>query len=456
MKEREPLISLRDLLTIAFKHKNKIIFSFFPILLVALFIALALPAAYVAKTVIMVKPGWDFMPTLDVAPAGNRMPSINVETMINTEIQILASHDLLEKVVNTVGAFQIYPDLQKSGFSPQQSQMRAVDRILHDLVLRPVKSSNAIEIFYKHRDPRTAATVANTLVAHLKNEHLKIFGETGYPLMEEQLKMSETRLREAVDKLQAFEDRHKTVRFKGLIVKRADLESSLRAETVKLEELRKRIAALKGQKKRTVSDPYTANVGSKLVDLEVKEIQLLATFKENSRPVITVRKEMQKVRDALRQYEEKLNGSQEQASLEADVGPRELKIAGLRQQTAQVDKRLASSGYNPEEFKRLEQDVDAARADHEAKLKKEEEARLLDERERKKATSIQIIETAAVPLSPVREAQGRVVGIGFILAVAVSLALTCLAEYVPQGITGPRGVSKRVRLPVLVSVAYKR
>jgi uncharacterized protein involved in exopolysaccharide biosynthesis len=121
-----------------------------------------------------------------------------------------------------------------------------------------------------------------------------------------------------------------------------------------------------------------------------------------------------------------------------------------------VDKRLASSGYNPEEFKRLEQDVDAARADHEAKLKKEEEARLLDERERKKATSIQIIETAAVPLSPVREAQGRVVGIGFILAVAVSLALTCLAEYVPQGITGPRGVSKRVRLPVLVSVAYKR
>ena len=209
MKEKEPLISLRDLLTVAFKHKRKIIFSFFPILLVALFIALALPAHYEAKTVIMVKPGWDFMPALDDAPASNRMPSINVETMINTELQILASHDLLEKVVNTVGAFQIYPDLQKSGLSPQQSQIKAADRVLHNLVLRPVKSSNAIEIFYKHRDPHTAATVANTLVAQLKNEHLKIFGETGYPLIEEQVKISETRLREAADKLQAFKDKQR-------------------------------------------------------------------------------------------------------------------------------------------------------------------------------------------------------------------------------------------------------
>ena len=230
----------------------------------------------------------------------------------------------------------------------------------------------------------------------------------------------------------------------------------MRAETGKLEELRKKIVVVKGRKTKAVSDLYTASVGSKLVDLEVKETQLLATFKDNSRPVITVRKEIEKVKDALRQYEEKLNGSREQASLEADVGPRELRIAGLKQQITQVDKRLASSGYNAEEFKRLEQDVDVAQANHDAYLKKREEVRLLEERDRRKATSIQIIETAAVPLSPVRENRGRVVGIGFILALAVTLGLTCLAEYVPQGITGPRGVSKRVRLPVLVSVAYKR
>ncbi len=456
MNDKEPFFSLRDILTIAFKHKYKIIFSFVPIFVAALLIALALPPRYVAKTVIMVRPGWDSMSGLDISAQGIRIPSTNVETLLNTELQILGSHDLLEKVVNTVGPFQIYPDLVKAGAPPERVRARIADRIMRNLVLRPIKSSNAVEICFMHRDPRIAATVANTLVSCLKNEHLKIFGETGYPLVEENLKISETQLGEATAKLQAFNDKHGGTRVKGLVTKRADLESSLRAELGKVDELKKRVASLKGQTKRAVSDLYTATVGSRLVDLEVQETQLLATYKENSRPVMTIRKEIQKVKDALRQYEEDLNGSRERASLEADVRSREMRIAGLRRQVAQVDSGLSSLGYSPEELARLEQDVDHARADYEASMKKREEARMQEEKDRKKATSIQVIETAAVPLSPLKEDREKVVAVGLVLAVLTSLILTCLSEYIPQGITGPRGVSRRVRLPVLVSVACKR
>ncbi len=456
MKEKEPTYSLRDLLTIVFKHKYKIIFSIIPIVIVTILLSLAVPANYVAKAAIMIKPGREFIPSTDVGISENRLPVVNFESAINTEIQILTSNDLVSKVINVVGVFNIYPDLKSR---KQFAEKIAVDRFLQDLLVKPVKASNVIEIYYRHLNPQMAAKVANTLSEQLKDKHLQVFGETKSPFIEEQLKNYEAKLMEASSKLSAFKDKNQITNLKDqyyfIIGKRTEIESMLKIEDSRYYELIKRIEFLKGQKKKAVSDLYTATVGAKLVDLEAKETQLLATYKEDSRPVINIRKQIQKVKDALRQYEEEQKESKEFSSLEADIGPLKLKIANLQQQMIRLDKQLASLSTDGEELNKLERNVSIAQTNFEIYSKKHEEARISEDMDRRKITNIQVIEQAVVPTSSIKTNQRKILGVGFFMALVVGFGLAYLFEIIPQGMTTPEAVVKHLRLPVLITVSYK-
>jgi uncharacterized protein involved in exopolysaccharide biosynthesis len=456
MKEKEPTYSLRDLLTIVFKHKYKIIFSIIPIVIVTILLSLAVPANYVAKAAIMIKPGREFIPSTDVGISENRLPVVNFESAINTEIQILTSNDLVSKVINVVGVFNLYPDLKSR---KQSAEKIAVDRFLQDLLVKPVKSSNVIEIYFRHLNPQMAAKVANTLSEQLKDKHLQVFGETKSPFIEEQLKNYEAKLMEASSKLSAFKDKNQITNLKDqyyfIIGKRTEIESMLKIEDSRYYELIKRIEFLKGQKKKAVSDLYTATVGAKLVDLEAKETQLLATYKEDSRPVINIRKQIQKVKDALRQYEEEQKESKEFSSLEADIGPLKLKIANLQQQMVRLDKQLASLSTDGEELNKLERNVSIAQTNFEIYSKKHEEARISEDMDRRKITNIQVIEQAVVPTSSIKTNQRKILGVGFFMALVVGFGLAYLFEIIPQGMTTPEAVVKHLRLPVLITVSYK-
>jgi len=459
MKEKEPTYSLRDLLTIVFKHKYKIIFSIVPIVIVTVFLALSVPSHYVAKATIMIKPGREFIPTTDVGISENRLPVVNFESAINTEIQILTSNDLVSKVINAIGVFNIYPDLKGVGVSKQSAEKIAVDRFLQDLLAKPVKGSNVIEIFFRHLNPQIAAKVANTLSEQLKDKHLQVFGETKSPFIEEQLKIYEARLAEAVSKLSAFKNKNEITSIKDqyffIVGKRTETESLLRIEESRFDELRGKINFLKSQKKKAVSDLYTATVGARLVDLETKETQLLATYKENSRPVINIRKQIQKVKDALRQYEEEQKESKEWSSLEADVGPLQTKIANLKQQLIKLDKQLSALSSGGEDLNMLERNAVVAQTNYEIYQKKYEEAKISEDMDRRRITNIQVIEQAIVPTSPIKTNQRKIFGVGLFMAVVIGFGLAYLFEFIPQGMTTPQAVVKYLRLPVLIAVSYK-
>ncbi|MCX5811504.1 MAG: Wzz/FepE/Etk N-terminal domain-containing protein [Proteobacteria bacterium] len=459
MTGQEQTYSLRDILSIFFKHKYKIIFCFFPIVIITSVIALALPVHYVAKTVIMVKPGREFAPSSDLIANENKLPIISTETIVNTEIHILTSNDLIAKVVSTIGVYNIYPELKGKGLSLQAAESSAVERIIQDLLIKPVPGSSTIEIYCRNANPKVAANLANALTQYLNDKHLEVFGTKKTLFIEEQLKANEVKYRESMNKLNTFKETNQITSIKEqywfIIGKRTELESTLKIEESKLEELRKKISFLKSQKKKAVADLYTAHVGGRLVDLEAKETQLLATYKENSRPVINLRKEIQRVKDALRQYEEEQKESQEWSTLEADVGPQNLKIENLRQQIIRLDKQLASLSSSSEELNRLERDVAVSQTNYEAYLKRHEEQMIAEDMDRRKITNIQVVERASVPVSPVKANQRRVIGIGMFLAAAASLGLAYLAEYLPQCMTTPEAMNRRLRLPVLIAVSYK-
>jgi len=460
MKPKQESYGLRDILTIFFKHKYKILFASVPVIIVTIILALNAPIHYVARSVVMVKPGREFVPMTEVYIPEYKMPTIGFESMINTEIQLITSHDLTSRVIDAIGVYNIYPELKNAHLTGPTLRNVANFQFSQDLLVKAIKSSNALEVYFRHKKPFMAAKVTNTLVEFLKDKHLEVFGESRSPLIADQLKMYENRLRTSMDNLAAFKDKYQITSLKDqfwwIIGKRTDIENTVKLEESKLEELRKKLAFLKNQTRKIDPDLYTAIARQRLMELMQKETQLLGTYKEQSRPVTNIRNEIKTVRDELYRYEGEKKDSGEWVSVEADIGPQILRIANIKQQKENLDRQLNELSSKSEELNKLEREISMQQVNYEAYLKKYEEARISEEMDKKKITNIQVIEEAAVPVTPVKANQRKIFGVGLFAALSFGLGLALAFEYIPQGITTPESAKKRLHLPVLVVISYKK
>ena len=132
----------------------------------------------------MVKFGREFVPVSEVGDA--KPPSMNPESIINTEIQILTGRDLTEKVVDAVGAEELYPELGKIR-CPLSGGGRSPFSISgQNLIVNPVKGSNLIEVYFRSKNPRVTAQVVNTLVDKLQEKHLQVFSDPKSSFLEAQ------------------------------------------------------------------------------------------------------------------------------------------------------------------------------------------------------------------------------------------------------------------------------
>jgi capsular polysaccharide biosynthesis protein len=81
---------------------------------------------------------------------------------------------------------------------------------------------------------------------------------------------------------------------------------------------------------------------------------------------------------------------------------------------------------------------------------------LSEEMDKKKITNLQILESAAVPVTPVRANLRKILGAGLFAAFALSFGFAVACEYIPQNFTTPEAVTRHLKLPVLVAISYKK
>src|SRR5450759_2378662 len=153
---------LHEILHVIFKRKRWI---------GALFLAVALPGltgtllrkpSYVATAKVMISTQRSD-PTLQPTDL-TKLETIQLnESLVNSEVQVIGSRDLLEHVVRTLavsgdGSVPPHVVLIGSTFGTQVLSMA------QDLSITPVKGSNVIQIDYKSSEPSNAARVVNRVV----------------------------------------------------------------------------------------------------------------------------------------------------------------------------------------------------------------------------------------------------------------------------------------------------
>ena len=194
-------------LTIFFKYKWMIVPIFLIISIVGVVMIKRMPTLYEAKASILVKLGHEswYRPETQGGPQRAMSP----EEALNNEIKILTNQDLIKNVVATIGVGNIYPQLVKVGTPPSNRTLEVAAMMFADyLSAIPIKTSNIIEVSFKHKDPVIAARTLNALIEQFKDKHIDVYSDPKSPFLEEQTSNFSEKMKQVEDNLQSFKQRN--------------------------------------------------------------------------------------------------------------------------------------------------------------------------------------------------------------------------------------------------------
>jgi uncharacterized protein involved in exopolysaccharide biosynthesis len=465
--------NIRDALIIIFKYKYKILAFFLLTILATFAIYKIIPVRYEATSVLMLRYGREYS-----TPNVNNDASplrIGLAEILNSEVAILSSKDLKETVIGKIGVDKLVP--KASAFSarlidPTQVAMIAMDK---DLVVLPSKNSNLISVSYRSEDPRLAADVVNALVNNYQEKRLQILSDPKPTLfLENKVASFYNRLRDSEQKLESFKQTNHVYAFEDqrtmLLHTREELNASATACQTQMKELGEKLAVL-GKEAKEISSvlPDSSgpeardNVEGQLLTLKRKEQELLSKYKDDNPLLTSVRQEMKAVEDfmAKRKSGPKLLTNAVSQELQkniiatkAELASLEVRLTQQKKQLESLDKEVQALDLQENFVRDLRRELTSSEQMYEAYSKRLEEARITDDMDRQKMTSINVVEKASVPIAPVSPSKP----LGFFLAVSAvaglggGIVIAFMLESLGQGLMSAQKAEKRLNIPVLLVI----
>jgi uncharacterized protein involved in exopolysaccharide biosynthesis len=205
--------SLREALTIIFRNRRAIAYSFLIPPILALALAFVLTKYYQADSKILVKTGREFIPDdPDASHATMGSPATTMQETINSEIEILTSRDLISDVISQVGIYNVFPDMSPDHFSigmlvgnvrnfvtkkvsalfnlpvdDASPDEKAFEQFQEQLTIEPVKLANVLSVSFRNASRDVAKNVLQRLVDGYMKRHVEAFSSPKSQLLQMQL-----------------------------------------------------------------------------------------------------------------------------------------------------------------------------------------------------------------------------------------------------------------------------
>ena len=473
--------NMRDILTVLWKHKGKILAVFLGTVLTATVGSFVMTPTYESQATIMVKMGREHMYRPEVGSTGPAV-SYDQNRIMESEIQILSSRDLTKGVLVKLGVEQLYPDLlerQPKNMTPLEAAMEEMQK---NFSFSTVKDSNVIRIKFQHPSAEASAQAVNYLTELLMEKHLKIFSNPQASFLEEQASAYQNRLEQSQSRLQEFKKRHGLSSLqeeKQLVLEqRRDLDSSLKKVQnqkqgllSKAESLKKQIADVPRQiplasvsERQGVIDGLKGN----LLELRLKEQNLLTKFKDTSRLVTDIRNEISTVETFLKEQEADLTDKVttgknpvyqeleiEILRTESELSSLTTQIGETKDQVQQLDVKLSRLDQLEKELGALQLKVDSDQSNYRMYLAKVEEAHVAEKMDELKMANLSVIQPASVPTKPVKPKKGLNILIGIVVGIVGGVTSAFLSSYLQEGYTRPEEAARDLGIPVLTSIKYR-
>jgi uncharacterized protein involved in exopolysaccharide biosynthesis len=448
------ITNVRDFLTIIFKHKKKVFFTVCIIFVASILFALQLKSVYESQSLLLIRFGREFIQRPDTGGGGGfSVP----ETIIRSEMSILSSRELREKVINTIGVYNLYPGLAGSSNDEIMIPQTATRLFERNLGIASLPGSSLIRISFSHPDPFLAAKVVNAMVDIFKDKHLQVFGANSTEFLEAQQKVFQEKLRDSEQKLANFKERNRVFSYeeqKGALVRQAtELDTQVKTAQGQLNELEQKTSYVQSAK-WVVDTPQ--DLRTQITTLEQREREALQKYNETSAIVRNIRQEIQAVRNSMKSHTEELR----QIELAKNEGERiilKTRLGILRRQFADTEAEIRAFDKRGQELQNLRRDTAEQEQNYQTYARKLEESLIMDDMDRKKMVAISVVEKALPALTPRKMKFGKkqIIAIGFILGIGAGIGLSLLLEFMSPGLTTPLSAERRLGLPVMVAIARK-
>jgi len=494
----ERLPTLRDIATPLFRRPKLVLLTFLSFLLVTVLGVILLPKDYEANMKILVK-----RERVDAAVSPGRDAVISnpgevTEEEINSEVELLKSRDLLQKVVVSCNLEDLLSNhswdrlllaaaIRKSGDSQDRDKKisQAVLALENKLQIEPLKKTDLIQVTYDSPDPQLAARVLHTLASLYLEKTVAVHRPPGaFEFFQAESQHYDQELQTAQTQLARF-DFEKGVTDPQLekqiaLQKLSEFEATFNATQVAINETEKRTRVVEEQltstPEQTVSqvrsseNPYLMQqLKTTLLDLEMKRTALLQKFKPDYEPVQEVQRQIEQTIDTITktenspEREETTDRNPSYEWLRSELTKSKAELASLHARAAETQsvirqyrEKLGMIDVNGAAQENLLREVKEAEGNDLLYKQKREEARIADALDRQRIVNVAIAEAATVPAIPAHPHKGLTLLLGTLLACLVSPGIAFAVDYFDPSLRTPDEVRDALQIPVFAALPKER
>jgi uncharacterized protein involved in exopolysaccharide biosynthesis len=223
----------REVVSILFKHAKLLAGIFVGVFIVVFGGSWFLTSKYKAEARILVQSGREFeVPTEKGNSPPSGVPYVTKQEIINSEVEILGSRDLVESVIRAVDLARIYPKIADDGDSEATRMNDAIKKFTKNFKVEAVTMSNIITLQYWNPDRGVAIEALQKLAQVYQQKHAEIFGDKRSGFLEQQTRDYEQQLEQVTNKITDLKNSQHlsdiVYEREQLIQDRSDVEAKLR------------------------------------------------------------------------------------------------------------------------------------------------------------------------------------------------------------------------------------
>jgi len=474
-----PRYAPSDVATLLWRERWLMLVVFILCVIAGLAFALTLKTVYPAQSSILVRLGQEYVyqPRVGDAARGAVPES---DAVIQSEVEILSSAQVKEKVIERIGLDKLFPalgeDYDHAGEDRQRRMMgAAVAAMTKGLKINTAPGAPVVRLIYEHPDPVMAARVLNTLLEEYLIYRRAILLDPTAPL-EAQRKAFEDRLNQADEAYENFLGSNNIGDFEAEKTSLSQLQASLEqqklAADAQLKEREGRLAGLKSQ-----SGQVTPEIGlyrdvdhvaqDKLIELRLQREGLLTRYKPDSAPVHDLDVQIAGLQRAMGEGGVQGEGARrigvnpvyqtmmsDRIQLTAEIAALRQSSEALAQQVDQVTERQLRLAQLEPQYQGLTRDRDVLQNNVRDFTVKEQESQATDAISRQGNDNISIIERAVIPTQG-KSLKMPVLALAILLGAFTALCAGLVRMFLRPGLATADLAARTLDLPVLATAGVK-
>jgi len=457
--------SFLDYWHILMRHKMPLLYFALAGLIAAILFSLAQTPLYRARTSLEIQDfNEDFLDLKSVDPTdstGNR----TAESYIGTQIKILQSESLLERVIDRLELHEAPPPtgwrafvsraghgLRLSSPSRRSEKEELIRQAERNLTVSASGRTSLLEVLYLSPDPKLAADFANTLVSEFIEQSQEMRWKSTQRTaewltshldeMKAKLEQSEAQLQDYARTsgltITSEKDNVAEIRIKELQEELSRAQADRVAKQAKLEEAKSKPA---DSLPEMLEDVTLRDYRVKLTDLQRQLVELRATLTPAHYKVQRVEAQIAELQSA---FQKQRGLILRRIANEYEAARRRETLLAKAQ--AEQEKIVADQSSKAIHYNTLKREVDSSRQLYESMLRRVKQASLAAAM---RASNVLVVDSAKPPLFPYKPNLPKNSVLGLFIGVFLGLGFVLMEESFDRRIRAPGDVQIYLNLPEL-------